>query len=215
LNAALERLEIDGDIRPVLSCYRELMVQRDVGHSDFEASEEKHRDSFYFSLLRNASLRPLAEFMLTKPSNEPGRSDLLLPLRKHLILTEWKAVPIDFIDIPIPRQRSKKAPDERPRREIKASILSTYRLEKVLKLKFSKNDKFRAGKKLKQWIIDTVAPQMKDYVTSNEVKKLKDEGPLLKAHLVIVVGSRHILVWDVDSNGELIGTSELVGQLSA
>ena len=31
LNAALRSLEIDGDIQPVLSCYRDLMVQRDIG----------------------------------------------------------------------------------------------------------------------------------------------------------------------------------------
>jgi len=68
LNSALEFLEIDGDIRLVLSCYYDLMVQRDVGYSDFEASEQVHRDSFYFSLLRNASLRPHAEFMTTKVS---------------------------------------------------------------------------------------------------------------------------------------------------
>ena len=98
-------------------------------------------------------------------------------------------------------------------REIKASILSTYTREKVLNLKFSKNDKYRVGK-LKKWIIDKVAPQLKDYIKSKEVKKkLKDEGLLLKAHVVIVVGSRHVLVWDMDSDGKLAHAPDLVGRV--
>jgi hypothetical protein len=64
LNSTLESLFSDGSIQPVLSCYRDLMVQQDVGHSDFDKSEEYHRDSFYFMLLRNTSLNPQAEFPL-------------------------------------------------------------------------------------------------------------------------------------------------------
>lgn len=71
LNAALQNLEIDGDIEPVLNCYRDLMVQRDVGYSDYSASEQTHRDSFYFSLLRNAALRPRAEVQVTMVSSCP------------------------------------------------------------------------------------------------------------------------------------------------
>ncbi len=60
-------------------------------------------------------------------------------------------------------------------------------------------------------IIDKVAPQLKDYIKSKEVKKkLKDEGLLLKAHVVIVVGSRHVLVWDMDSDGKLTHAPDLV-----
>jgi integrase len=66
LTAALHSLISNGDILPVLSCYRDLMVQRDVGHSDYESSEQIHRDSFYYSLLQNASLRPQVEFKPTK-----------------------------------------------------------------------------------------------------------------------------------------------------
>ena len=66
LNAALKDLETNGKIQPVLSCYQDLMIQRDVGTKDFEASETIHRDSFYFSLVRNALFRPNVEFALTK-----------------------------------------------------------------------------------------------------------------------------------------------------
>jgi len=68
LNAALRKLEIDGDIQPVLSCHRHLMAERDVGYDDYSASEQDHRDSFYFSLLRSAALRPCAEFRVTMVS---------------------------------------------------------------------------------------------------------------------------------------------------
>src|SRR5205085_4409820 len=38
INSALEQLETDGNIRPVLKCYRDLMVQRDVHQNDFRKS---------------------------------------------------------------------------------------------------------------------------------------------------------------------------------
>ena len=98
------------------------------------------------------------------------------------------------------------------KRETKASILSTYSLHQILDLKF-KNDRYRDGK-LKQLIIDEVAPQLKSYITSEEVKKkLSTEGLLLKAHVVVVIGSRHILVWDMDSEGKLAEVPDLVGQM--
>lgn len=73
LNSALESLEVNGEVQPVLSCYQDLMSQRDVGYSDFEASERMNRDSFFFSLLRNASLSPHVEFKITKVSKYSTR----------------------------------------------------------------------------------------------------------------------------------------------
>jgi hypothetical protein len=122
------------------------------------------------------------------------------------------------LDIRKPRQSSRKATKKATRtsvrlssRENKASILSTYTLKKVLDLKFGKNDKFHTGQTIKEWIEDEAA-QLKDYVTSEEVKeKLKEGGFLLKAHLVVVVGSRHVLLWDMDHDGELAEMPSLVG----
>jgi hypothetical protein len=109
-------------------------------------------------------------------------------------------------------KKTTKTPVRLSSRESKASILSTYTLEKVLDLEFGKNDKFRTGQTIKQWIEDESAPQLKNYVTSEEVKeKLKEGGYLLKAHLVVVVGSRHILLWDMDHDGELAEMPSLVG----
>jgi hypothetical protein len=42
-------------------------------------------------------------------------------------------------------------------------------------------------------------------------EKLKEGGFLLKAHLVVVVGSRHILLWDMDHDGKLAEMPSLVG----
>jgi hypothetical protein len=67
LVVALQTLVQDGDIKRVLSCYRDLMTQRDVTLRDLTKIDEgKHRGSFYFSLLRNHSLLPRAEFQVTK-----------------------------------------------------------------------------------------------------------------------------------------------------
>ena len=47
---------------------------------------------------------------------------------------------------------------------------------------------------------------------SKEVAKKVADGDLsLQAHLVIVVGSRHILVWDMDCNGNLAEKPYLAG----
>ncbi len=67
LNAALEFLIHDGEIERVLSCYRDLMLQRDVTLDDLtKKTEEIHRDSFHFSLLQNYLLRPRVEFQVIK-----------------------------------------------------------------------------------------------------------------------------------------------------
>lgn len=99
-------------------------------------------------------------------------------------------------------------------REAKASILSTYTLDNVLGLKFSKNDADRYGMNLKQWIEERLAPKLKDYMASTEVKKLENQDLLLRAHLVVIVGSRHILMWDVNSDGELVDWPYLAAPLS-
>jgi hypothetical protein len=67
LGVALQTLVQDGDIERVLSCYRDLMTQRDVNLKDLtNQNEAYHRDSFYFCLLRNHHLFPRAEFKVTK-----------------------------------------------------------------------------------------------------------------------------------------------------
>jgi hypothetical protein len=67
LVVALQTLVQDGDIERVLSCYRDLMTQRDVTFSEVTTkTEENHRDNFYFYLLGNYLLLPRAEFRVIK-----------------------------------------------------------------------------------------------------------------------------------------------------
>jgi len=69
-NFALQKLVGDGEIERVLSCYRHLMMQRDVTTNDLiNQSEADHRDSFYFCLRLNHHLSPRVEFQVTKVSH--------------------------------------------------------------------------------------------------------------------------------------------------
>jgi len=204
LRTALGLLETDGDIRPVLACYRHLMVKRDVGLDDFVKNETIHRDSFYFSLVLNHFLQPHPEFPVTRTSGGAGRADLILPLRDHLIVSEWKVAQIDFLDIPVPRV-------QKSNRSEKASTLTEYTLPQVLQLKFGHWDLYHKGWTMQMLMEKEAAPQLKDYIQSNEVvEKLKGRKLSLRAFVVLVVGSRHILVQEMGSNGELIGMAELL-----
>ena len=56
-----------GDIKPLLSCYQRLMIERDLGDGDLKKSEEIHRDSIYYALLKNPFLRQTkSEYEITK-----------------------------------------------------------------------------------------------------------------------------------------------------
>jgi hypothetical protein len=70
LGVALQTLVQDGDIERVLSCYRDLMIQRDVTVKDLiNQSERDHRDSFYFCLRLSHHVFPRVEFQMTKVSH--------------------------------------------------------------------------------------------------------------------------------------------------
>ena len=70
LLVGLQKLISNGNIQQPLSCYRDLIVQRDRTLKDLtEKSEENHRDTFYFCL-------------------------------RLLIITEWKFYRINYLDIP-------------------------------------------------------------------------------------------------------------------
>jgi hypothetical protein len=54
-------------------------------------------------------------------------------------------------------------------------------------------------------------PQLRDYIKSTSVQQLMEERSLeLQAHLVIIIGSRHILLWDMDEEGNLAAEPHLV-----
>ena len=58
-------------------------------------------------------------------------------------------------------------------------------------------------------------PQLRDYIKSTYVQQLIEKQSLeLRAHLVIIVGSRHNLLWDMDKEGNLAAEPRLVAMPS-
>jgi hypothetical protein len=70
IDGALQDVGSNGDIKPLLSCYQRLMVERDLGDGDLNKSEEIHRDSIFYFLLKNPLLqRTESEYEITKVRN--------------------------------------------------------------------------------------------------------------------------------------------------
>lgn len=132
-----------------------------------------------------------------QPNKKLGRVDLLVELPRHFILMEWKVVNIDFLDVGKSRDR-----------ELKAKALSELYVDEVLGLEFNKREQHRKGT-IEEWIRKKVTPQLQSYVTSVEVKEQRGDRKF-HAHLILVVGSRHILVWDMDEKGNSMGEPVLV-----
>jgi len=59
--------------------------------------------------------------------------------------------------------------------------------------------------------MENEAQQLRDYIKSTEVQqKVEKESLELQAHFVIIVGSRQILLWDMDKEGNLAAEPRLV-----
>jgi hypothetical protein len=107
----------------------------------------------------------------------------------QLIVTEWKSFRIQYLDVRGPRNATPNVFD-------KAAILCNYKLSQILELKFVDGDRHHQGK-IKEWVSANAGKQLSDYIKSNEVKGRVSDGKLkMRAHLVIIVGSRHILLWE-------------------
>ena len=95
----------------------------------------------------------------------------------------------------------------------KPAILQDYNLSEILKLNFVATDQCHQGT-IKKWVVAN-AYQLRNYIKSPEVtKRVSKEGLKLRAHMVIIVGSRHILLWDMDKDGILADEPHLVGMTS-
>jgi hypothetical protein len=87
--------------------------------------------------------------------------------------------------------------------------LCNYNRDGLLELKFA-GDKFHYGT-IRSWVEKNDGPQLRGYVKCTKVQQLMKERSLeLRAHLVIIVGSRHILLWDMDNEGNLAAEPRLV-----
>lgn len=119
---------------------------------------------------------------------------------------EWKVLKISFLDI---------APKNVPTRSIylrKALTLSDMDLAAVLNIKFISYDKFgRGGKTIDEWVWgkDGPADQLKSYWNSPEITGERGTHTY-HAYLVVIVGSRKILLWRMREN-ELIGPDLVCG----
>ncbi|KAF9385135.1 hypothetical protein BGX21_001137 [Mortierella sp. AD011] len=95
----------------------------------------------------------------------------------------------------------------------KAEHLSgTFEVNDILDFKFNKHDKWRSGQTINDWILKdplsskdnekgvSPARQLAQYVTSPEITQMK-KGLEVTAYLVVVVGSRQILFWEMDDDG--------------
>jgi len=96
----------------------------------------------------------------------------------------------------------------------KAAKLYNYNLSDILQIKFSNHDRYHQGT-IQEWVEKTAAGQLREYIKSDDVTQQVEDGELeLRAHLVIIVGSRHILLWDMDKEGNLADEPRLVGMTS-
>ena len=96
-------------------------------------------------------------------------------------------------------------------------MVRNMELPQILQLGFKDYDSIKIGNQfrknydIKSWVMGYEAPQLRDYVKSDTVQQLiKKDKLLLRAHLVIIVGSRHILLWDMNEKGELAHEPRLV-----
>ena len=71
-------------------------------------------------------------------------------------------------------------------------------------------DNFRHGRTIKEWIEVDVKWQLKEYIEGPEVKKSVEDGLVLRASIVVVIGSRHILLWNM-LKGEFAEEPVLLG----
>jgi hypothetical protein len=126
---------------------------------------------------------------------------------KQLIVTEWKFFRIKYLDV---RGPSNKTPNVLA----KAAILCDYTLSEILGLRFVIGDQHHQGM-IKEWVPANAGKQLSDYIKSDEVtQRVSKQGLKMRAHLVIIVGSRHILLWDMDEDGSLANEPRLVGMTS-
>jgi len=112
-----------------------------------------------------------------------------------LIVTEWKSLQIDFLIIPPGNNRIEKA-----------LRLSGMDVNGVLGLKFANHDRYHPpGETIKDWIQGTTNNnewnQRAPVVQLRKYLQLMTNMNPSHAYLVIVVGSRKILLWEMHIDG--------------
>ncbi|KAF9430722.1 hypothetical protein BGZ76_000736 [Entomortierella beljakovae] len=190
VNGAFRLLIEEGNVDRIIGLYARGMQQHDVGARDFKKKEEDHCNSIRFTLLANIHPSLQKVGAETTPSGKPGQIDMLIsiPLKKRLFVLEWKSLQIDYIKVGSGSLLQR------------ANALASIRdVSEVLDLRF-RNDKFRADMTIKQWIQSGPQNQLRGYAQSAEIQKWKDDGYTITSVLAVVVGSRHVLLWNLDGD---------------
>jgi hypothetical protein len=123
---------------------------------------------------------------------------------RQLVVTEWKAYRINFLKIP---EAKGQIYSNYPKL---ADILRGYDLSKILELEWKVGEWYHHGT-IRSFVEGIESNQLKKYILGPDIQaKLEKEHLELRAFLVILVGSRHILLWSMDSKGILSSEPSLV-----
>lgn len=142
----------------------------------------------------------------------PGRVDLVVLHPRRVTVIEWKSVKIDFLEI----ESSGDPGQGHPRLNKTRALSRISDVGELLEVKFSRNDKWRKGKTIKEWVHsghdNSPQSQIKRYLESPEITQFLDMDSSRKFHayLVVIIGNRKVLLWDVDRGGQL-KSARLVG----
>jgi len=133
---------------------------------------------------------------------------VLVQSKKRILVLEWKVIQIDYLDLGTVVSREKKV----------EYLNGTFEASAILDLKFGRNDRWRQGQTIKEWILQgprngqsKVSPreQLATYLASEEIAHLKEEHEVI-GYLVVVVGSRQILLWKMDDDEAFQSVPQLV-----
>jgi len=206
MRKAVHDLVETGSIHAVLSGYRLLMQKCDV-MGDLDKDEAAHCDSICLAILENLGLEVTPEYKVIKARNPklmlldsvstnmqlqssggPGRIDLHVLSKRFCVVIEFKSVQVRFLNLT-------------GNREERAENLGSLTIEQLLKLRFSKTERFRKGQ-MRTFIKDS-GDQLRSYLQSPEVKR-DCEGRTLRGFLVLILGSRQVLFQEMDAKGEWV-----------
>lgn len=99
----------------------------------------------------------------------PGRVDLVVEHPRHVTALEWKSIKIDFLEI----EASGNPGQGHPRLNKARTLSRILDVGELLEVKFSRNDKWRKGKTIKEWVHsdhdDSPQSQIKRYLKSPEI----------------------------------------------
>ncbi|KIX05796.1 uncharacterized protein Z518_03768 [Rhinocladiella mackenziei CBS 650.93] len=202
---ALHELAESGNPMDVLFGYCYLMRDRDVGDKAFEKTGENHRDSIMITILENPAIQPAVEYEVEKSTKGKGFVDLRITTKNCYTLIEFKNIQIPYLEL-----------DGEDNLD-KTQRLEAMRLDQILGLKF-KGDKWRTGITIRDWIdgkckapiSGSVRKQLQSYIAGETVQK-EIVGKKSRAFATVIVGSRRILVREMDRHGKWVGKFQLTG----